>query len=59
MVEQLFGYYCEHLEEMPAEFLLRRAQDGEERVVADVIACMTDNYAIRDYERLFVPRSWA
>ncbi|MGN0784143.1 MAG: deoxyguanosinetriphosphate triphosphohydrolase [Candidatus Aphodomorpha sp.] len=59
VVQQLFGYYCEHLEEMPAEFLLRRAQDGEERVVADFIACMTDNYAIRDYERLFVPRSWA
>ena len=59
VVQQLFEYYCEHLEEMPAEFLLRRTQDGEERVVADFIACMTDNYAIRDYERLFVPRSWA
>ena len=59
VVQQLFEYYCKHLEEMPAEFLLRREQDGEMRVAADFIACMTDNYAIRDYERLFVPRSWA
>ncbi len=59
VVQQLFEYYCKHLEEMPTEFLLRREQDGEMRVVADFIACMTDNYAIRDYERLFVPRSWA
>lgn len=59
VVEQLFEYYCEHLDELPAEFLLRRGLDGEKRIVADYIACMTDNYAIRDFERLFVPKSWA
>jgi len=59
VVEQLFHYYCRHLEEMPDEFLLRREIDGEKKVVADFIACMTDNYATRDYERLFVPRSWS
>lgn len=34
------------------------SEDGAERIVTDYIACMTDNYAIRDYERLFVPKSW-
>lgn len=58
VVQQLFEYYCEHLDELPSEFLLRREQDGEKRIVADYIACMTDNYAIRDFERLYVPRSW-
>ena len=59
VVEELFRHYCAHLEELPEEFLLRREIDGEKRVVADYIACMTDNYAIRDFERLFVPKSWA
>ena len=25
---------------------------------ADFIACMTDTYAIADYQRLFVPKAW-
>lgn len=59
VIEQLFEHYCAHIEELPSEFLLRRELDGDTRVVADYIACMTDNYAIRDFERLFVPKSWA
>lgn len=59
MMEQLFAHYIEHLDEIPPEFLLRLAADGRERVAADYIACMTDNYAIHDFERLFVPKSWA
>ncbi|HIU94426.1 MAG TPA: deoxyguanosinetriphosphate triphosphohydrolase [Candidatus Aphodomorpha intestinavium] len=59
MVEQLYLHYCAHLEEIPPEFLLRLDEDGRERVAADYIACMTDNYAINDFERLFVPKSWA
>ena len=57
MVEQLYLHYCAHLEEIPPEFLLRLDEDGRERVAADYIACMTDNYAINDFERLFVSRS--
>ena len=51
MVEQLYLHYCAHLEEIPPEFLLRLDEDGRERVAADYIACMTDNYAINDFER--------
>ena len=59
VVEELFRHYCAHLEELPEEFLLRREIDGEKTGSCDYIACMTDNYAIRDFERLFVPKSWA
>ena len=38
--------------------LLHVDADGRERVVGDYIACMTDTYAVREYERLFVPKSW-
>ncbi len=57
VVEELFKHYYAHIDELPEDFLLN-LPDGRERVVADYIACMTDNYAVREYERLFVPKSW-
>ena len=58
VVEQLFEHYMNSVDELPHEFVQFVEEDGKERVVADYIACMTDNYAIRDYNRLFVPLSW-
>ena len=58
VVEQLYKYYLSHITEVPEEFLKNLDEDGAERVVADHIACMTDRYAITDYERLFVPKEW-
>ena len=58
VVEQLYRHYLHHVEELPEEFLLYREEDGEERIAADFIACMTDTYAIADYQRLFVPKAW-
>ena len=58
VIEELFRYYLRHVEELPEEFRVHIEQDGRERVTADYIACMTDTYAVRDYERLFVPKSW-
>ena len=54
VVEQLFLYYLRHMD----EFTRHIAADGAERVAADYIACMTDRYAITDYERKFVPKEW-
>lgn len=57
MVEALFDYFIGHLDEVPAEYL--RAT-GEDHVrVADYVSSMTDRYAIRVYQDLFVPRAWA
>ncbi len=58
VVAELYAYYLSHLETLPAEFVQFAATDGEERVAADYIACMTDNYAVQEYERLFVPGAW-
>jgi len=58
VIEELFRYYLRHVDELPEEFLVHMEADGKERVTADYIACMTDTYAVRDYERLFVPKSW-
>ena len=45
-------------DQMPADYRRLIEEDGAERAVADFLSGMTDNYAIRDYERIFVPSGW-
>ncbi|MDL2257895.1 deoxyguanosinetriphosphate triphosphohydrolase [Eubacteriales bacterium OttesenSCG-928-K08] len=59
VVRALFEYSLENIEKLPPEFIANIEQDGKQRVAADWIACMTDRYAISEYERLFVPREWS
>jgi len=59
VVEKLFEYYCKHVSTLPPEFLRHLEEDGEKVVAADYIACMTDRFAVRRYEQLFVPQSWS
>ena len=49
-------YYLEHPDELPEEY--HRAPGDLPTRVADYIAGMTDRYALRTYERLFLPRGW-
>jgi dGTPase len=56
LVRALFAYYLEHPDEIPAEY---RDTPGDLKThVADYIAGMTDRYAVRTYERLFLPQGW-
>ncbi len=55
---ELFSYYLTHIELLEGEYAKYINQDGEQRAVADYIAGMTDNYAISEYMRIFVPKSW-
>ncbi len=58
VLEALFARYTASPTLMPDEFIRRIPTDGIERAAADHIACMSDRYAIREYERYFVPQSW-
>lgn len=60
LVQALYRYYLDHPEEIPAEYreLIARGEPVG-RVVGDFLAGMTDRYAIRLAESLFVPRAWA
>ncbi len=52
----LYTHYLEHPEELPPEY---RAREEVRSVrVIDYIAGMTDRFALKEYERLFLPRSW-
>jgi dGTPase len=56
LIRDLFGYFLEHPDEMPSEY--HEAPGDLPTHVADYISGMTDRYAIRTYERLFLPRGW-
>ena len=60
MIQELYRYYNEYPEQLPAEyqFLMQEKGEPQERVVCDYIAGMTDSYAIHKYKELFVPEAW-
>ncbi len=60
LLEQLFIYYIEHPNYLPAEYIHRMEQLNEPlyRVVCDYIAGMTDNYAISKFESIMIPSAW-
>ncbi|MDP8957369.1 MAG: deoxyguanosinetriphosphate triphosphohydrolase [Actinomycetota bacterium] len=56
VVRSLFEYYLQHPEAVPAEYA--SAPGDLPTRVADYIAGMTDRFALRTYEQLFLPRGW-
>ncbi|MBQ8554871.1 MAG: deoxyguanosinetriphosphate triphosphohydrolase [Clostridia bacterium] len=59
VMKQLFQYYSGHPGEMPEEFVLIGYREGTARAVCDYLSCMTDRYAIRTFQKLFVPSGFA
>ena len=60
MVKNLYGYYMDHVEKLPDEYLGRMETFGDikEQVICDYIAGMTDNYAVKVFQEIFIPESW-
>ena len=59
MVEQLFYYYMEHIDQLPSKYLRMMDEgEGKERVICDYIAGMTDQYAITKFSEYFLPQAW-
>jgi len=60
MVKNLFQYYMDHFERLPNEYLrlMELHGDSKEQVICDYIAGMTDNYAVKTFQEIFVPESW-
>ncbi|MCH5165063.1 MAG: deoxyguanosinetriphosphate triphosphohydrolase [Clostridiales bacterium] len=57
MIEYLYLYYCEHETEMPKQFIYE--SDPIARRVCDYISTMSDQYAVRKFEEITVPRNWS
>ena len=58
VIHELFEYYLSHIHLLTGEYAKYLETDGKERAVADYIAGMTDNYAVSEYMRIFVPKAW-
>lgn len=58
MLEKIYLYYIEHIEEMPQEYVSIALSESKERAVCDYIAGMSDTYAIKVFNQLFVPMCW-
>ena len=53
----MFDYYLAHGSEIPE--YIRDASESPERRVCDYIATMTDNYLVRMFDKIYVPKGWA
>ena len=59
MIENLYFYYEDHLELLPDQYRIQMEKgDSAEQVVCDYIAGMTDNYAVKKFEDIFIPEAW-
>jgi len=59
IIKILYRYYVEQPEFLPPEFQERIEEDGVERCVVDYVAGMTDRFAIKTFEKYFLPFAWS
>ncbi|MDO4621538.1 MAG: deoxyguanosinetriphosphate triphosphohydrolase [Eubacteriales bacterium] len=59
MLTELYDYYLLHPGLLPKEYT-RHLESGEEieRVVCDYISGMTDQYCVRIFQEIYLPKSW-
>ncbi len=55
VIDGLFEYFSQHPTQMPNEYVLIVYREGIPRAVCDYVACMTDAYAIKTYQNLYIP----
>ena len=58
IIRSLYDYFLSHPDEMPGVYREIEIEDGTQEAVKDLISGMTDRYALRLYDKLFVPQSW-
>jgi dGTPase len=61
MIELLYHHFLKHPEQLPADLLRINQERSEpiERAVVDYIAGMTDRFALKVFNDLYVPRTWS
>ena len=58
VIRMLFETFMKHPEKLPPETSENIERFGLEQTVCDYIAGMTDNFAIYQFNQLFVPKKW-
>lgn len=58
VVSALFYHYLENRDDVPIHYY-KLAENNHVQAVIDYVSGMTDRFALREYERLFVPLGWS
>ena len=58
VIGELYESYLTHVDRMSNFYVQLAYQEGRERAVTDYISGMSDEFAIRTFEELFVPQKW-
>jgi dGTPase len=58
VIRRLYEYFFEKPNYLPEEYIYLMERYGKEQAVCDYIAGMTDRYAVRTFQDIFVPSPW-
>jgi dGTPase len=58
MIRSLYFYLLDNTDLLPADFREAVKEDGAERAVLDYVAGMTDQYAVKKFQGIYIPVSW-
>ena len=58
ILTSLYGYYLADVNRLPEDYRAVADAEGSARAVCDYIAGMTDQFAVEQYTRLFIPGGW-
>ena len=59
VIRALFEHFCKQPGRLPAEFGDNDREEPLQRRVADYIAGMTDRYAIKVFNEVYIPQAWS
>ncbi len=59
LITRLYEFYMKKPEKMPALYRKICEEEGAARAVTDYISGMSDAYAVRVFQTLFVPKNWS
>lgn len=54
----IWEYYMKSPEKLPEDFRLIAEEEGVQRAVCDYVSGMTDDYAIDQFGKIFIPAAW-
>lgn len=58
LLRELFSYFIKNPEKLPQTYINELELEKPETVVCDYIAAMTDGYAVKTFDEIFVPENW-
>ena len=59
LIRWLFDYFKNNYTQLPPNYKRIADSEGAQRAACDYIAGMTDRYAVKTFNELFIPKSWS